>query len=208
MSHNNCLQISKNSKLLLQKSIFSLSRNKWYIPTQPIIFKNHLSPIIKSSHNSIIYLGEILFSLISFSTFFKGISSLVKFKLTKSFLWFSSCFYSTKYLMGATFNKRFFINGMSLYDCGTRVRIKTQSNIVNECDIKNIRKLSIMEKKFFYSLPVFSKKNLIPLIIDDRIFLARKSLIFVNKEIFWAILDGKKIKLKKKKLEKDSIINI
>ena len=208
MSNNNYLQISKNSKLLLQKSFLSLSRNKWYIPSQPIIFKNHLSPIIKNSHKSLFYIGDLLFSLISFSTFFKGIASLIKFKFTKSFLWFGSCIYSTKYLMGATFNKRFFINGMSLYDCGTRVRMKMQSNIVKEVEIKNIRKLSIMEKKFFYSLPVFNQQKLIPLIIDDRIFLIRKSVNVLNKEIFSAILDGKKIKLNKRKLEKDSIINI
>ena len=83
-----------------------------------------------------------------------------------------------------------------------------QSNIVKEVEIKNIRKLSIMEKKFFYSLPVFNQQKLIPLIIDDRIFLIRKSVNVLNKEIFSAILDGKKIKLNKRKLEKDSIINI
>lgn len=186
------------------RNIFN--KKHFFIPDQPLIFKNHLCPIIKNN-STFSHLSEISLSIVSGATIYKTISSIVKLKFMKSFLWFASFLYSTKLLMGVTFNKRVFINNISLYDCGTKIKLKTQANVIKDIDIKTIRRLTKSEHNFYNSLNVLSK-NFYPIVIDDRIFLLRNSYTILNKEVMNAILSGKNIKLKRRKVEKENIVNI
>ena len=190
--------------VLSNRNIF---KNKFYTPAQPLIFKNHLCPVVRNSNKSFSRLSEISLSVIAGASFYNSFFYIVKFKFVKSFLWLGAFLYSSKMLMGVAFNKRFFINDISLYDCGTKIKLKTQSNMIKEIDIKMIRSLNKNENNYYNSLPAIANK-FYPIVIDDRIFLLRNSITVVNKEVMTAILNGKYIKVKRRKVEKENIVNL
>ena len=185
----------------------NIFKNKFYSPAQPLIFKNHLCPVVRNSNKSFSRLSEISLSAIAGASIYNSFFYILKFKFMKSFLWLGAFLYSSKMLMGVAFNKRFFINDISLYDCGTKIKLKTQSNMIKDIDIKMIRRLNKNENNFYTSLNVLSNK-FYPIVIDDRIFLLRNSIAILNKDVMNAILNGKYIKVKRRKVEKENIVNL
>lgn len=200
-----------SSSLNKHKFIFITKHTKWYKPSQAIIFNNkNLSQIVHSKYTPLTYSNEFVLSFLSFTTLYKMLYSIRKLNLTKTLISLSLTMLNSKLLSGIIYNRRHFINGISLYNCGTKLQIKLNTpNHIKTIDINTIRKLNANENSYYKTLPLFTKQHFFPFIIDDRIYILNMHHIIIdNKEVFDAVLQGKYIKLSDQKVEGTKIVNV
>ena len=206
MTDRTLQNLQKESQSILSRIVRQSSGQ--YVPINPIIFKENYAPLIQSKKSPFYFTSQVVCGGLSLLSLKKSIFSLIKLRFFRACLWAVSFGYFSNLLSGLTYNRRFFVNDISLCKCGTKVRLSLGNKTRKEIDIKTIRKLFPSEQKFFYSLTGFHLKIFFPIVIDDRVFLIKRNANVINKEVFTQVLKGNYITIKEKLIKKESVINV
>lgn len=197
------------NSLIISKLKFKYN-DAYYIPKKPIIFNQGKCQLISSSSIFYSLTSELFFASLSGFSLSQSIKYAFHFKLLPSMLFFSSFLYTSKLVIGQKANKRNIITSLALYDKGNKVQVHlNKGSKSKDIDIKLFRQFTTSEKKFYKTLPIFKNKtqDYYPVIIDDRLYLMKKSIKVLNKEILTAVLQGKYIKLNQS-IQEENTVNI
>lgn len=193
---------------LIKSKLKFTYKNSYYVPKDPVIFNKGKCQLISSSSGLSSFMNESFFVGLSTLSLYQSIKSGFHLKLIPSVFFFSSFLYISKLIIGHKANKNHYITSISLYDNGNKVQVVfNKSSLPKDIDIKLFRQFNTSERNFYKTLPLFkhNTQTYYPVIIDDRLFLLRKSIKVLNKELLNAVLRGKYIKFNQSIIEENTL---
>jgi hypothetical protein len=199
-----------NSSSGKEKENNTQAQEEFYEPTETLIFKENIYPILQmeESYKKKIKVIEYLLYVALGLTGYKTITSLLHIRPFRTILWGGAFFISARLFRGILKNKTFIISAINLLNDGKKVQLVLESG-TKVVDIKDIRRITNDEARYFQLMMGPGHERYRPLVVDKEIYVIWKESTVYDKEILSAVSSGKYIKIKGENIIKpDDIIDI